>query len=158
MTTEAKIQLTSTELGILWKSYISLSGSTIIYNLFKDKTIDKEAQNIFTSATTENQNIKNQIENIFNNEKTVIPIGLNEHDIVKEAPPLFDDLFNLMFLRQMTKLVIGNSAVYSTMSYVKEVQDVFKITYDAVNKYYGVTTNYLLGKGGKIMIKHEWME
>jgi len=147
MTTEAKIQLTSTELGILWKSYISLSGSTIIYNLFKDKTIDKEAQNIFTSATTENQNIKNQIENIFNNEKTVIPIGLNEHDIVKEAPPLFDDLFNLMFLRQMTKLVIGNSAVYSTMSYVKEVQDVFKITYDTANKYYGITTDYLLRKG-----------
>ena len=99
MTIEAKIQLTSTELGTLWKTHISLLGRILMY-----------------------------------------------------------DLFNIMFLRQMTKLVLGYSAIYSTMSYAKEVQDVFKITYDAVNKYYGVTTNYLLGKGGKIMIKHEWME
>ena len=74
-------------------------------------------------------------------------MGFNENAIVREVLPLFDDLFNIMFLRQMTKLVAGYSAVYSTMSYAKEVQDAFKITYDAVNKYYGITTNYLLGKG-----------
>ena len=141
------VQLTSTELGILWKAHISLSGRILIYDLVKDKTIDKEAQNILISAITESQNVKNQIETIFKNEKTVIPMGFNENDIVREAPPLFDDLFNIMFLRQMTKLVAGYSAVYSTMSYAKEVQDAFKITYDAGDKYYGITTNYLLGKG-----------
>jgi hypothetical protein len=46
MTTEAKIQLTSTELGTVWMSYISLSARLLIYDIFKDKTIDKDAQNI----------------------------------------------------------------------------------------------------------------
>ena len=50
------------------------------------------------------RNIENEIENIFNNQKVVIPIGFVEQDIVKESPPLFDDIFNIMFLRQMSKL------------------------------------------------------
>ena len=48
MTTEAKIQLTSSELGTLWMTYISTSARLIIYDFFKNKTIDKEAQNILT--------------------------------------------------------------------------------------------------------------
>ena len=147
MTTEAKIQLTSTELGTLWMAYISMSGRVMMYDFFKDKTIDKEAQNILTNIVTEGQNIKNEIVNIFNNEKVVIPIGFDEQDVVREAPPLFDDFFHIMFLRQMTKLAFGHCAIYSAMSYAKEVQDIFTLNYDAANKYYAMTTNYLLGKG-----------
>ena len=46
MTTEAKIQLTSTELGTLWMEYRSLSGRISFYDSFKDKTIDKEGSNL----------------------------------------------------------------------------------------------------------------
>jgi len=147
MTTEAKIRLTSTELGTLWMGYISLSSRIIIYDLFKDKTIDKEAQSILTNVVTEGQNIKNEIINIFNNEKVAIPIGFDKRDVVSEAPPIFDELLNMMFLRQMMKLNFGHLAVYSAMSYAKEVQDIFKLSYDISEKYYVITTNYLLGKG-----------
>ena len=44
MTTEAKIQLTSTELGTLWMSYFARSSIILMCDLFKDKTIEKEAQ------------------------------------------------------------------------------------------------------------------
>ena len=76
MTTEAKIQLTSSELGTLWMTYQSTSATLIMCDLFKEKTIDKEAQNILTAYITEGQNIKNKIVNIFNNEKAVIPMDL----------------------------------------------------------------------------------
>ncbi len=147
MTTEAKIQLTSTELGTVWVTYQSTSASLMIFNLFKEKTIEKEAKNLLTAYITECENIKNQTVNIFNNEKAVIPIGFGESDIVREAPPLFDDLFNIMFLRQMMKLNFGHSALASTMSYMKEVNDLLKLNYDVANNYYMTTTNYLLGKG-----------
>ena len=84
MTTEAKIQITSSELGTLWMTYQSTSASLIIFDLFKDKTIDKEAQNILSAYITDAQNIKNEIVNIFNNEKAVIPIGFDERDIVRK--------------------------------------------------------------------------
>ena len=147
MTTEAKIQLTSTELGSLWMIYISISARLIMLDYFKDKTIDKEAQNILTTYISEGQTIKNEIVNIFNNEKAVIPIGFDERDVVREAPPLYDDLFHIMFLRQMMKISFAVSAVYTAMSYKKEVQDVLKLNYDVAYKYYVMATNYLLGKG-----------
>jgi hypothetical protein len=147
MTTEAKVQLSSSELGSLWMTYMSTSARLVVYEFFKDKTIDKEAQNILAMYITESQNINSDIVNIFNNEKAVIPIGFNEQDCIKEAPPIFDDIFHIMFLRQMMKLNLGYNAVYSAFSYMKEVNDVLKLNYDISNKYYMMTTNYLLGKG-----------
>jgi len=147
MTTEAKIKLTSSELGTLWMIYISKSAKLIMLNLFKDKTIDKKAQDILSACITESQNIKNEIVNVFNNEKAVIPIGFDESDALREAPPLFDDIFNIMFLRQMMKLNYGHPAVFSAMSYMKETHDIFKHNYEMSDKYYVITTNYLLEKG-----------
>jgi len=147
MTTEAKIKLTSSELGTLWMTYISKSARLLIYDLFKDKTIDKEAQDILSACITEVQNVKDGIANIFNNENAVIPLGFDKSDILREAPPLFDDIFNIMFIRQMMKLNFGNNGVFPAMTYMKEVNDILKLDYDISNKYYMITTNYLLGKG-----------
>jgi len=147
MTTETKIPLTSSELGTLWMTYQSTSAILVMYDLIKDKTIDKEAQNILTAYISEAENIKNQIVNVFNSEKAVIPIGFDERDIVRETPPLFDDIFHIMFLRQMMKLNFGHSSVFSAMSYMKEVHDILKLNYDIADKYYVMTTNYLLEKG-----------
>ena len=147
MTTEAKIQLTSSELGTLWMAYMSISARSKFYDYFKEKTIDKEAKNMLTTAATELEAIRNKILNIFNNQGAVIPIGFDQRDILKDAPPLFDDIFNIMFLRQMTKFAFAHNAVYLSMSYSKEVSDIFKLHIDVAKTYYTLTTNYLLGKG-----------
>jgi hypothetical protein len=147
MTTEAKIQLTSSELGSLWMTYMSTSARLVVYDYFKEKTIDKEAQNILASYFTESQDIKNKIVNIFNSEESVIPIGFDERDVMRSAPPLFDDIFHIMFLRQMMKLNFGYNAVFSAYSYMQDVNAVLKLNYDISNKYYVMATNYLLGKG-----------
>jgi len=147
MSTEAKIQLSSTELATVWINYQSISASILIFDLFKEKTIDKLAQNILSDYVTECQNIKNKVVDILNNEQAAIPLGFIESDIIRTAPPLFDDFFNIMFLRQMTKLTFGNSSLSSAMSYMKEVNDLFKLNYDVANNFYMLTTNYLLEKG-----------
>ena len=105
MTTEAKIQLTSTELGTLWMSYQTISAAIITCDLFKDKVIDKDAQNIITPYVVERKNLNNEIVKIFNNEKAVIPMGFGEQDIVREVPPLFDDIFCIMFLRRLRNYI-----------------------------------------------------
>ena len=147
MTTEGKIRLTSSELGTVWMTYQSTSALLVIFDLLKEKTIDQEAQNILNNYITECADIKNKTVNIFNNEKAVIPLGFIEADISREVPPLFDDLFNIMFLRKMMKMNFRHSAVSLGMSYMKEVNDLLKLNYDVANKYYIATTNYLLGKG-----------
>jgi len=116
-------------------------------DLFKDKTIDIEAKNILTAYITEVQTIKDEITKIFNSEGAVIPIAFDQRDVVREASPLYDDIFNIIFLRQMMKLSFGLSAVYTAMSYKKEVREIFKLNYDVAYKYYVMTSDYLLGKG-----------
>ena len=147
MTTQARIQLTSSELGILWMTYKSQCGTLARCESMKTKTIDKEAQGILTSYITDGEILKDKIVNILNNEQVAIPIGFDESDVIREAPPLFDDIFHIMILRQMMKLNFGHSAMFTTMSYMKEVQEMLKLNYDTAEKYYVITTNYLLGKG-----------
>jgi len=147
MTIEAKIKLTSTELGTLWMCYQTISAAIITCDLFKDKVIDKDAKDILTSYVNERKYLVNEITNIFNNAKAVIPMGFGEQDVVRDVPPLFDDIFCITFLRQITKLHLGHAAVFSAISYMKEVNDTLKLKYDVSNKYYMTTTNYLLEKG-----------
>lgn len=47
----------------------------------------------------------------------------------------------------MAKLNLGYSAVFSTVSYMDKINDILKLNYDISNKYYMMTTKYLLGKG-----------
>ena len=147
MTTEASIQLTSSELGTLWMTYLQKSAKIKLFECLKEKTIDKEAQSIINNYVMDTQNIINNIENIFNKEKAAIPLGFDEHDFIKEVPIIFDDIFNIVFLRQMMKLSFGYSGVFASISYMKEVNDIFLNQYVVANKYYMLTTNYLLGKG-----------
>ena len=147
MTTEAKIQLSSSELGTLWMTYQTTSATIILFDLFKDKTIDKDAKDIISSYVTDSKVTKNNLMNIFNNEGVVIPVAFDEQDILRESPPLFDDIFNIMFLRQMMKMRMGHCAVFTAISYIKEAHDIFKSIYDICDKYYVMTTNYLLSKG-----------
>jgi len=147
MTTEAKIQITSSELGALWMGYVSLSARIMFYDVFKNKTIDEEARTIITDLMNEVQNVKNEFVNIFNNGKVIIPLGFNKNDIINDAPPLFDDILNIMYVRQLMKFNLGHNAVSSTMSYMEEVIDIFKLDYDVSMKYYKITTKYLLKKG-----------
>jgi hypothetical protein len=147
MTTEAKLQLTSSELGTLWMTYIQKTAKIKMFEHLKAKTIDKEAESIINNFIIDTQNIINKIDSVFNKENTVIPLGFDEHDFIKEAPFLFDDIFNIVFLRQMMKLSFGYSGVFASISYMKDVNDIFLINYEVSNKYYMLTTNYLLGKG-----------
>lgn len=147
MTTEAKIKLTSTELGTLWMTYRATRATIAKCESMKNKTIEKEAQNIIISYISEVQTITDKIVNVFNNEKVPIPIAFDESDAIQEAPPLFDDIFHIMLIRQMMKLNFGHCAMYSTMSYMKEVQDILMTNNDISGKFYIMATNYLLGKG-----------
>jgi len=147
MTTEAKIQLTSTEIGRLWMTYQIKTAMLEIFKQFRESTIDVEAKDILNSSVIENQNIISEIVKIFNSQDMVIPKGFDDRDIFKDAPPLFDDIFNIMFLRQILKMNLGFSSLYLATSYMKEVQELFVLDHTVSKKFYVITTEYLLKKG-----------
>ncbi|WP_291637923.1 DUF3231 family protein [Clostridium sp.] len=147
MTTEAKIQLTSTELGRLWMTYQIKTAMLEIFKQFRESTIDVEAKDILNSSVIESQNIISEIVKIFNSQDAVIPKGFDDRDIFKDAPPLFDDIFNIMFLRQILKMNVGFSSLYLATAYMKEVQELFALDHTVSKKLYVLSTEYLLKKG-----------
>jgi len=147
MTTEAKIQLTSTELGRLWMTYQIKLGMLKIFEKFRDTTLDAEAKSILDSSTIENQKIISEIVKILNNQNAIIPTAFDDSDTYKDAPPLFDDIFNIMFLRQMAKYNLVFSSLYLATSYMKEVRELFKLIHATSENFYDLATDYLLKKG-----------
>ena len=147
MTTEAKIQLTSTEIGRLWMTYQIKSAMSVLIRQFRDSTIDAEAKSILDSSVIESQTVISGIAKIFNDHSAIIPMAFSDKDTYKDASPLFDDIFKIMFLRQITKMNLGFSSLYLVTSYMKEVQELFKLNHAISEKYYVLTTDYLLKKG-----------
>ena len=147
MSVEAKIQLTSTELGRLWMAYQIRSSMIAIFRNIRDRTIDEEAKGILNLSLIEDEKVISELSKIINNQNAVIPIAFDDRDIFRDAPALFDDLFNIMFLRQMMKLSLGYSTLYMASSYMKEVEEIFKLIHASAEKFYVLTTDYLLSKG-----------
>jgi len=147
VTTEAKIQLTSTELGRLWMTYQVKSSMLVLTGQFADHTIDAEAKSILNSYIVESQKVISGIEKIFNDNNAIIPMAFSDKDTFKDAPALFDDIFHIMFIRQITKMNTVFSSLYLVTSYMEEVQELFKLNHVISEKFYILTTKYLLEKG-----------
>ena len=147
MSTQAKIQLTSTELGRLWMTYQIKSAAIIIFGQLRDNAIDEEAKSILDSNVIEDQKIISKITLILNDQNAIVPVAFGDQDVFKDAPSLFDDIFDIMFIRQMAKMNLGFSSLYLATSYMKEVQELFSLIHADAEKSYIITTEYLLKKG-----------
>jgi len=83
MSTEAKIQLRSTELGRIWMSYQIESMMIATFGNLRDSTIDEEAKGILNLSLIEEEKIIAELRKIFNNQNAVIPIAFDDRDVLK---------------------------------------------------------------------------
>src|SRR5699024_7121354 len=141
------IPLTSSELGNLWQAYQEKSMSLHVLERFIEGSSDKDARETLQSAYDKEFKNINTIESIFQTEGATIPNAFSKKDVNKKAPLLFDEHFYLMYLRLLSKVLIGLYSMHSGMSYRKDIFDLYKIfSVDSQNTYYN-TTQYLLHKG-----------
>lgn len=141
------ISLSSAELGNLWQAYQEKSMKLHVLERFIENVGDEDARSVLQSAyETESKN-KNAIESIFQTEGATVPDAFGEKDVNKTAPLLFDDHFYLMYLRLLSKILIGLYSLHSGMSYRQDIFNLYKdFTADSQNIYYSAT-QYLLNKG-----------
>lgn len=143
--TETKI--TSSEIGTLWMTYQVKSLLLQMIGVFAQKSIDQQAKDILANFITENTKYYNEIKTIFENEKAAIPVAFDERDVFSDAPSLFDDIFHIMFLRTMTKLVLGFDSVHLSMSYRKDVRDFYARCWNFYNETFNICSDYLTEQG-----------
>lgn len=108
---------------------------------------DPDARQILQSFQQGESSFVSEIANLFQQEGAAVPVGFTENDVNLEAPPLFDDIFEIMYLRTMMKIASGIHSLHISMSYREDILDLYKRFTQYAEEFCTVTTQYLLTKG-----------
>ncbi|TCJ05032.1 DUF3231 family protein [Cytobacillus praedii] len=146
--------ITSSELGTLWLMYQEKTMTLRILEYFIEKADDKKAKNIMTSLYGEIDNYVGIITEILQNEGAVIPVGFTAQDVNKEVPKLYDNGFDIMFVRLLNEISMGLHSLNITMTYREDIVLILKELTAVTQKYYNICTQYLLEKGLLVKSPH----
>ncbi|UOQ92102.1 DUF3231 family protein [Halobacillus shinanisalinarum] len=148
------VQLTATEIGIIWSLYQFKTMMVRVLEHLLEKSEDKESRKILTKLYDGEVRIVNELTTIFNNEQAAVPVGFTKKDVMKGVPRLFDHNFDLMYIRTMAKISIGYYALYSTMSYRKDIRNLNNNLTKHAQKVYDEITELLLNRGVLVRPPH----
>src|SRR5699024_11520381 len=86
-----------------------------------------EAVEILQSFHTQEDAFVKELTNLFEQEGAAVPIGFTENDVNVNAPKLFDDIYEVMYLRTMMKVASGLHAIHMSMAYRKDIMELYKL-------------------------------
>jgi hypothetical protein len=142
-----KNPISSAELGTLWLTYQEKTMILRILEYIMEKSNDQQAKNIMGGLWQELDYFVKKIEAIYENEGVAIPIGFSKEDVNLDAPKLFDNGFDMMFLRILKEISMGMYALNMIMSYRDDVMSVYEGLSTTTHKIYKLTTHYLIDNG-----------
>ncbi|MCP8615394.1 DUF3231 family protein [Salirhabdus salicampi] len=142
-----KPEITSSELGTLWLTYQQKTMIMRMLEYFIEKADDENAKNIMTNLYGEIEPYAEKIIDIFQNEGAAIPVGYTAKDVNKGVPKLYDNGFDIMFVRLIKEISMAMHSSNITMAYREDIVMLFKELTSITQKYYNLCTQYLLEKG-----------
>ncbi|WP_408055261.1 DUF3231 family protein [Sutcliffiella halmapala] len=146
MMSSTQAPIASSELANLWMAYQERTMILRITEHFLEHAEEEGKQLLQTLSNNATKNIET-ISNILHQEGAVIPNGFTESDVRKSVPRLFDFYYDIMYLHMMTKVEMNLYALFTGMSYRKDIKDFFiSLTAEAL-ALNGEATQFLLEKG-----------
>jgi hypothetical protein len=142
-----KPAITSSELGTLWLTYQEKTLILRMLEYFIEKADDEKAKGIMTNLYGEIDLYVAKITETLKNEGAVIPVGFSSQDVNKDVPKLYDNGFDIMFIRLLKEISMGLHSLNITMAYREDIVMIFKELTAITQKYYNLCTQYLLEKG-----------
>lgn len=139
--------ITSSELGALWLTYQEKTLLLRMLEYFIEKADDEKAKKIMTNLYGEIDRYVGKITEIFKNEGAVIPVGFTPQDVNKKVPKLYENGFDIMFIRLLKEISMGMHSLNITMAYREDIVMFFKELTAITQNYYNLCTQYLLEKG-----------
>lgn len=139
--------ITSSELATLWLTYQEKTMILRMLEYFIEKADDAEAKEIMTSCHEELELFVGKIVEIFEQEGAAIPVGYTAADVNKDVPKLFDNGFDIMFVRLLQEISMGLHALNLTMTFREDINILITGLTALTQKYYRISTQYLLDKG-----------
>lgn len=138
-----KQALSSSELGTLWMTYQQKTMLHRMLEYFIEKADDNRAKEIMKDSHIKIINYIEDIKNILKNEGAVIPIGYTEQDVNTGVPKLYDNMFDIMFLRLSTEIGMGLHTLHLNMAYRKDIVLLYKELTAFTQSVYDECVDYL---------------
>lgn len=144
---ERNVSLTSSELSVLWSSWMESSIKERFVAYFLRIVEDRDVKQILDYTLGIAKKHLNIISEIYSRENHPIPVGFTDDDVNLEAPRLFSDSAILYFLEELTRSRLDG---YSTALYMSTRTDVRKYFTECVAdpaEIYNRTVSAMLSKG-----------
>lgn len=126
MTEKLSQKLTSSELAMLWSSYIENSASKCFLKYALTIVEDAEIKEMIKYAfELSNKNIM-EIKSIFENEKIPVPYGFSDSDVHVNAPRLYSDSFLCRYIEFMGRSGEVTYSLAHSTSARKDIRELFR--------------------------------
>ncbi|WP_071394761.1 DUF3231 family protein [Bacillus tuaregi] len=135
------------EVGSLWQTYQEKTLIMRMLEYFIETADDPKARNILGGLWQELDFYVKEMETLFSEQGMVIPVGFTAEDVNLEAPKLYDNGFDIMFVRVLKEVSMGLYTLGFNMSYNKKVMGIYEGLTTVTQKIYKLSTTYLLEKG-----------
>ncbi|NKE04059.1 DUF3231 family protein [Mesobacillus selenatarsenatis] len=142
-----KPPITSSEIGTLWLTYQEKTMILRMLEYFIEKANDEKAKEIMTNLHSDLELYVGKIIAIYEQEGAVIPVGYTAQDVNKDVPKLYDNGFDIMFVRLLKQISMGLHALNLTMTFREDINILFEDLTALTQKYFRICSQYLLEKG-----------
>ncbi len=113
--------ISSSELATLWMTYQQKTMTQRILEYFIAQSEDEFAKDILQDTHSKVVGYIEQIKLILTEEGAVIPVGFTEEDVYSGVPKLYDNNFDIMFLRLLKEISMGLHSLHIGMSHRKDI-------------------------------------
>ncbi|MFC0270604.1 DUF3231 family protein [Metabacillus herbersteinensis] len=142
-----KPAITSSELGVLWLTYQEKTMILRMLEYFIEKADDDKALKIMTDLYKDIDLYVGKIKIIFEDEGAAIPVAFTSQDVNKDVPKLYDNGFDIMFVRLLKEISMGLHTLNINMAYREDIVMLFKDLTAITQGAYNSCTQYLIEKG-----------
>ena len=140
-------RLTSSEISVIWSSYLNNSFSTCIMKYFLANVQEPDIKSVVQfSLETSEKNI-NISKEILIKDNQPEPAGFKDEDVSPTAPRLYSDTFYLYYLESMAKIGLSVYGVALTASANTEVRNFLSQAIQKSIELYNKVAEILLSKG-----------
>ncbi len=114
-----------------------------ILEYFIEQADDDEAKEIMKDTHEKAAGYVDDIKRIFREEGAVIPIGYTEEDVHPGVPKLYDNGFDIMFLRLLKEISMGMHTLHLNLSFRKDIVMLYKELTGFTQSVYDQCVDYL---------------
>ncbi|MEH6946687.1 DUF3231 family protein [Bacillus sp. JJ634] len=139
--------LSASEVGTLWLTYEEKTLIMRILEYFIEKSDEQEGRNLLGGLWQELNFYVLEMEKLFEEQGIVKPIGFTKGDVNLDAPKLYDNGFDIMFLRILKEVSMAMYTMNMNMAYNNQVMAIYEGLTVVTQKIYKLATLYLLQKG-----------